>query len=205
MDSLMAIVPVKPLAEAKSRLAEVLTEPERVALARRLLERTLVKLTRARGIARVAVISRDEAALKIARKYGAWSILESVPPAGTMELNGALEQARRVCIANGASTLLILPADLPRLRVRDIEKLIALGSPAPCVVISHAARDGGTNALLLHPAQALAFQFGPASFSNHHAAALAAKLPVRVYSSDTVAFDLDLPEDLPVRNPGSKP
>jgi 2-phospho-L-lactate guanylyltransferase len=155
------------------------------------LDRTLLKLTRARGISRVAVVSRDEVALKIGRKFGAWTILESTP-----NLNDALEQARRVCYANGARVLLVIPADLPRLRVRDVEKMIALGEPAPRIVIAPAARDGGTNALLLNPADALAFQFGEASFARHCAAANGLNIPVTVYNSDTVTFDLDLPEDL---------
>lgn len=192
----MAIVPVKPLAEGKSRLAGVLDDEERVALSRRLLERALLKLTRARGIASIVVVSRDEPVLKIARKYGAFGILETMPndiPAG---LNEALEQARRVCLANGARAVLVMPADLPRLRVRDVENLIALGEPAPRVVIAPAARDGGTNALLLNPANAIPFHFGENSFAGHRAAAATNNIPIQLYTSDTVAFDLDVPEDL---------
>jgi 2-phospho-L-lactate guanylyltransferase len=197
MLSLMAIVPVKPLADAKTRLAGVMNEQERVALAKKLLERTLLKLTRARGIARVVVISRDEAVLKIARRYDAWSIFET-----HADLNKALEQATHVCIANGARSVLIVPVDLPRVRVRDIEKIIALGNAAPCVVLAPAQRDGGTNALLVNPAGALAYQFGENSFEKHCAAAKRAGLQILRYDSDTVAFDLDLPEDwkLEIRN-----
>ncbi len=190
----MAIVPVKPLAESKSRLAGVLDENERAALTRKLLERTLLKLTRARGIARIVVISRDENVLKIARKFGAWSVLET-----NANLNDALEQARRVCIANGARALLILPADLPKLRVRDIEKMIALGEPAPRIVIAPAQRDGGTNALLLNPAHDFVFQFGENSFDAHAAQAVGSRYQAARYESDTVAFDLDVPEDLILR------
>lgn len=191
MYSLMAIVPVKPLAEAKSRLASVLSHDERMVLARRLLERTLLKLVRARGLAGIMVVSRDEAVLKIARKYGAFGILET-----NTGLNDALEQARRVCLANGARAILILPVDLPRVRVRDIEKIIALGEPAPRIVIVPAVRDGGTNALLLNPARALEFQFGDNSFQKHSAAAAANNVPLALYESDTVTLDLDVPEDL---------
>jgi 2-phospho-L-lactate/phosphoenolpyruvate guanylyltransferase len=194
MYALMAIVPMKPLAEAKMRLAGVLAEPDRVALARRLLERTLLKLMRARGIARVIVISRDEAVLAIARRYGAWSVVES-----QSNLNEALEQARRVCVANGAPAVLVLPADLPRLRVRDIEKLIELGESQQGIVITPAQRDGGTNALLLNPATAIAFQFGENSFAKHRAAAESAGYPVWVYDSDTVTFDLDVPDDFAIQ------
>lgn len=187
----MAIVPVKPLAESKTRLAGTLNETERVALIRRLLERTLLRLARARGISRVVVISRDETVLKIAREFGAFAIVET-----HAQLNDALEQARRVCIANGARALLVVPADLPKLRVRDIEELTALGELAPCMVIAPAARDGGTNALLLNPAHDFEFQFGEASFDAHLAEARNKVRHVEIYASDTVTFDLDVPEDL---------
>lgn len=187
----MAIVPVKPLVEAKTRLTGVLDENERVALARRLLERTLLKLARARGISSVAVISRDASVLKIARRHGAFGVLET-----NTNLNDALEQARRVCVANGARALLIIPADLPRLRVRDLEKIIALGESAPRVVLVSAARDGGTNALLLNPANDFQFAFGENSFAAHVAEAEYSKWKVEIYNSDTVTFDLDVPEDL---------
>lgn len=187
----MAIVPVKPFAEAKQRLGPVLTEQERAGLARRLLKRTLLKLSRARGLMRVAVVSRDEQALSIAREYGAWSILEAHE-----ELNQALTQATRVAVANGAQSVLMVPTDLPRLRVRDVEKLIALGAPAPRVVIAPAHRDGGTNALLLNPASVIQFAFGENSFAMHQARALAAGAHVEVYQSENIAFDIDVPEDL---------
>lgn len=196
MDALMAIVPVKPLAEAKTRLAGVLDERERSALARRLLERTLLKLSRARGISRVMVISRDETVLQIGRKFGAWSVSESYAPGAEHDLNAALVQARRISIANGARAVLIVPIDLPHLRVRDLEKMIALGEPSPGIVIASAARDGGTNALLLNPANTIAFHFGDKSFDKHVADAQAHNVPIAMYNSDTVTFDLDLPEDL---------
>jgi 2-phospho-L-lactate guanylyltransferase len=188
----MAIVPVKPLADAKTRLAGALSEQERVALAKKLLERTLLKLARARGIDRVVVISRDERVLRIARQYGAWSVFETYA-----DLNRALEQATHVCIANGAQAVLVVPADLPRLRVRDLEKIIALGQAAPCIAIAPAQRDGGTNTLLVNPAGALSYQFGENSFAKHCAAAQRAGLEIFRYDSDTTSFDLDVPEDLP--------
>lgn len=192
----MVIVPVKPLALAKSRLAGVMGQTERIALARQLVERTLLKLSRARGISRVVVVSRDETVLKIARKYGAWSVMESPGNDPASSLNAALEQARRVCVANGARAVLIVPADLPKLRVRDIEQIIGLGEPAPRLVITPAVSDGGTNALLLNPANAIPFQFGENSFGKHSASANAQAIPIVEYTSDTVTLDLDTPQDL---------
>ena len=74
--TLWAIVPVKPFRRAKSRLASVLNEDEREALNRSLLQRTVETLMRVPEIAHVMVISRDPAALSLARVCGARTMLE---------------------------------------------------------------------------------------------------------------------------------
>lgn len=203
LDSLMALVPMKPFAESKARLADVLDDAARIELSRRLFQRTLRVLRRVRGIARVAVISRDAEVLKIARRRGAWGIWEA--RAG---LNQALEQATRVAVANGARAVLIVPADLPQLAPRAVEKILALGDNPPCIVIASAQRDGGTNALLVNPAGLIEYAFGENSAREHWRRAENASARVALYESDTVTFDLDLPEDLPmiqskIKNPKS--
>ena len=57
------------------------------------------------------------------------------------------------------------------------------------------SRDGGTNALMLQPAQAIPFAFGPDSFLRHQRLAAEAGIPIRVVESDSLLFDIDLPED----------
>jgi 2-phospho-L-lactate guanylyltransferase len=186
----MAIVPMKPFAEAKRRLAEVLDGTARAELSRGLLMRTLGVLTRARGITRVAVVSRDEQVLRIARSCGAWGMYET-----GHGLNEALEQATRVAKANGVQSVLIVPADLPTLEVRDIEKIIEFGMNPPAVVIAPARRDQGTNALLVNPSGLINYAFGEMSFVEHQRYAERAGARVEIYWSESVAFDVDLPED----------
>jgi 2-phospho-L-lactate guanylyltransferase (CobY/MobA/RfbA family) len=48
----------------------------------------------------------------------------------------------------------------------------------------------------LNPANTIAFHFGVNSFAKHVAAADANEIPYTSYNSDTVTFDLDVPEDL---------
>jgi 2-phospho-L-lactate guanylyltransferase len=186
----MAVVPMKPFVEAKGRLAEEFTSEARGELARGLFERTLRVLKRSRGVGRIAVISRDERVLKIARRYRAWAMNETRPG-----LNEALGQATRTAKANGAQAVLIIPADLPSLDESDIDKIIELGKPAPCVVIAPARRDQGTNALLVNPPGLIPYAFGEMSFVEHQRLAERAGARVEIYRSENVAFDLDLPED----------
>jgi 2-phospho-L-lactate guanylyltransferase len=187
----MAILPVKPFAEAKQRLAQVLDDAARIELSRRLLRRTITVLKRARGVSRLVVVSRDDQVLRMARRRGAWGMVET-----KSGLNQALEQATRVAIANGARAILVVPVDLPELQTRDVEKIIALGAKPPCIVIAPAQRDRGTNALLVNPAGAIHYAFGENSFPEHQHRAFEAGVAVRVYDAKSVAFDLDLPEDL---------
>ncbi len=189
--ALIAVVPVKSLAEAKSRLAGVMPPEKRSELSCRLLARTLRVLARSRGIDRVAVISRDQKVLELARKFRAWIMWES-----GVGLNEALEQATRVAIANGAGALLILPADLPRVTHGDVEQIVALGRQAPCLVLAPDEREQGTNALLVNPPGLIRYAFGPGSFQQHRLRGEQAGAPVVLYRSEGLTLDLDWPEDL---------
>lgn len=182
------IIPAKPLNRSKSRLAPVLAPEERIRLSRYLLQRT-VRLGRQAG--QVVVVSADRAVRRLAKQAGAWALVELEPG-----LNGAIRQAVRWVKTRGGSSVLVLPADLPYLTVADLRRLIELGRPAPAVVVAPCHRHSGTNALLLSPPDVILPAFGQNSFSRHMRAAQRAGLDAKIYRSDTVAFDLDLPEDL---------
>jgi 2-phospho-L-lactate guanylyltransferase len=121
-----AIVPVKPLRESKSRLSGVLTPDERAELTSFLLQRTLRILHQVSAIDQVMVVSRDPAVLKIARQSGAMTLVEGSRPG----LNVALLRAAYVAAAQRATSLLILPSDLPLLTTADIEMMLTGATPA---------------------------------------------------------------------------
>jgi 2-phospho-L-lactate guanylyltransferase len=171
------VIPTKPHAEAKSRLAPVLTDSQRADLSRWLLRRT-VRLAR-QVIGPVVVVSRDPAILTQAETQGAWGL-----PEVSTGLNLALTQAAHFARDQGATALLVLPTDLPRLTAATHLLVIA-----PC------RRRTGTNALLMRPPNLIPFLFGPDSFAAHCAAARAAGVEPLIYRADSIAFDLDTPED----------
>jgi 2-phospho-L-lactate guanylyltransferase len=207
------LIPAKPYTESKSRLAPILSPAQRAALSRWLLERTLrLALT---AVEHVVVVSRARALLAQARALGAWGLREAVPG-----LNPALSQAARFAQVRGADGILVLPADLPRLTRQDLDALLALGgvgagvkpaptpgvtpAPTPVLVIAPCRSGTGTNALLLRPPGLIPFAFGPDSFAAHCAAARAVGVEPVVHRADSLAFDLDTPEDweLGIRNWG---
>lgn len=184
------VIPVKPLDEGKSRLAAFLSIEERAALSRRWLLGVLQTAQSAACFAGQAVISRDPEVLALAAQHGAVPLQETGG-----DLNAALEQARAEVCAAGADALLALPADLPLLTVADLHALCARAELGDGVVIAP-SHNGGTNALLLRPPHAIAFAFGEASYARHCALVAAGGLLCHTYRSDTLAWDVDYPEDL---------
>jgi len=111
-------------------------------------------------------------------------------------LNPALEEGRRRAVELGASTLLVLPADLPLLDAEDVRAVLKEAGEGPSAVISPDGARSGTNALLIQPPDALPFAFGADSFEAHLGTARGRGLDVRICERPHLAFDLDTAEDL---------
>ncbi len=187
-----AIVPIKPFNRSKSRLASVLNDQQREALSRKMLERTLTTLTQVEGIGGILVISRDNAALRLARRFEVQTVQES----GTPELNEALSRATQAVMSWGATSVLVVASDIPLMTAQDIEAMLKLGEEDEGIVIASDRHDQGTNALLMRPPGLIDYCFGPNSFQNHIAEALEKKVAVHIYESPNLALDVDMPDDL---------
>lgn len=192
--ALWLIVPVKPFGEGKSRLASIGSPDLRAELSQSWLTHVLTTAKAWGRFAGIAVISRDAMVLALANALGALPIVEEGD-----DLNAALTQANAAVLAAGAEAVLALPSDLPLLSATDLEGLYALAQAEPGVVIAP-SHDGGTNALLLRPPQAITYAFGEDSFARHLALATTAKLSRQVYRSPSLALDIDHPEDLLLAN-----
>ncbi len=189
--SLWAIIPVKPLKNAKSRLAPVLSPDQRFELAQAMFRHVLSVTTTIQHVTGVLVISRDTKALAIAREMGAKTLQEG----SISNLNPALLRATMVVSSWRADAVLVLPADLPFINAEDIRAMIQRAADRSVVIATDRGRDG-TNALLVRPPGAIEYEYGSRSFERHIELARAAGLRVSVYQSDRLALDIDMPEDL---------
>ena len=183
------IVPHRGLAVAKTRLAPVLDDAEREALARRLLEQVLAVAHQACGD--LVVITPSAALEPLVTAAGARLVVQR-----GLGLNAGLEQARREALADRIDTLLVLHGDLPNLGTDDVTALLD-AVPQPTGVAIAPDRAGmGTNGLALRPPDAIAFRFGLGSLAAHHAEAEALGVPLVEVDRPGLAFDLDTPADL---------
>jgi len=190
--SLWAIVPVKPLRRGKSFLSGVLSEDERTLLNYSMLDNTLKALKTVPEIAQVLVVSRDPAALALARNYGSRTVQED----GNPGLNTALTRATVVAKLYSARGVLIIPADLPLITEKEIVELIGRSGNPPELIIAPDRRGNSTNALLMCPADLFEFRFGPGSFVYNIQQAKKLGCRVDVCQLEAFSLDIDLPEDL---------
>ena len=190
--TMWAIVPVKPLRRGKSRLAGVLSEEERTALNNYLLAHTLDTLKATREIEQVLVVSRDPAALALAREHGARTVQEN----GAPQLNVALTRATIVAKNYSTSGVIIVPADLPLITPQDIRSMLEFIHDPPVVVVAPDRHRLGTNALLVCPVGLIQYDFGPGSFERHCERARQIGARLEICDLPSLALDVDLPEDL---------
>ncbi len=185
-----ALIPVKALSEAKSRLAAHLSLEQRGALMLEMLHHVLGTLHDSGVFARVSVVSPDAHVRDCARQWGAHTYVEEV--AGH---NPALTAAATRELERGSTALLTISADLPLLSTQDIAGMVE--QSRHCQVVLAPSRDGtGTNALLVRPPLALPYLFGPNSLPHYQAEARRRWLSSTLYTSNGLGLDVDTIEDL---------
>ena len=187
------IIPVKPLNRAKSRLSGVLTPEQRYHLAETMLRHVLSVVHTVPQVMGTLVISRDNKALSIAREYGARTVQES----GTPELNSALMRATQVVGRWKGAAVFILPADLPLIAAEDVTGMIEMsGHAAQSVVIATDKHEDGTNAMFIRPPGLIRYAYGEGSYARHKQLSEEVGAEVKVYHSERLLLDIDVPADL---------
>ena len=182
------LIPVKVLAEAKSRLAS-LAGPRRAELALALASDTVTAVLASDAVARVVVITDDQDAAVVLAALGAL-VVPDEPRAG---LNPALRHGARYAAARWPGDgMAALSADLPALRPEQIGQALRAAAGWPTAFVADAAGDGTT----LYAARAgAAFRpaFGLASRARH---AAGGAVELGLDGIPGLRRDVDTPSDL---------
>lgn len=193
--STWALVPLRGLEDAKTRLGAELDPEERLELVVGMATRTLAATRDAPGIRGTVLVTADQAAANLAATFGARTLVQRLPG-----LNAAVREARSVALEHGATAILVLPIDLPVISVEAIGTLLAHATVAlhpdrPLVLAVPDRHGTGTNALLVSPPPAIEPAFGEGSFAAHRAAAAAAGAEF-VEHPGPLTLDVDTGSDL---------
>ncbi len=217
-----ALVPVKSLGLAKSRLSAHFSQHQREMLVLDMLRHVIQTLGDSDIFEQVYVVSADARVLELALQWGAEALRETQPGH-----NPALQAAALTVMARAAwreglystwlalthpsasslppdehvmralhnEALLTISADLPLLTQEDIIQLTRLAEHAQVVLA--ASSDGtGTNALLARPPLVLPYLFGPNSLPAYVRAASERQLSFTLYRNLHLGFDVDTPGDV---------
>ncbi|MFI1237253.1 2-phospho-L-lactate guanylyltransferase [Nocardia salmonicida] len=192
MHTVHAVMAVKHIGRAKSRLASLLSTEQRAQLVLAMFTDTVVAASAVPELSSLTVVTPDPLVADRARELGAHVIDE--PAAGADPLNTALAAgAADVRDRYGPTHLLALQADLPALRPSELADVLTVAVGARSVVIDHTGT--GTAALLVRDTTALLLpRFGADSARAHRdggAVPLSGHWP-------GLRCDVDTPEDLEI-------
>ena len=195
----VVIVPMKPLARAKTRLSGELTPPERMALSLNMLRRVLQAIVGAvpglpedATVESLWVVGGDSDVSRVAREEGAaWVEEESA------DINETLWLSFQRAFDSGKAAL-FLPGDLPFLKPRDIYTMVGASGHLKHLTLAAARHGNGTNCILVPPGLPHQFRplLGPDSWRRHLAQAASLGLSLVICYSQGLAYDLDTLEDL---------
>ena len=191
--SLCVVIPMKDPAEAKTRLGDSLPAKARAALTRTLFRQTLRVLRSVDASLHIVVVTSSDAIRAICYPFRV-TLLDD-PGEG---LNAAAHAGAMYAAHHRFDAVCILPGDLADPQSSDLSALFAVSREVPSVIIAP-AHDGGTNALVVTPPDAIAFAYGPDSCAAHQRSAEAAGLPCLVKPLPSLLYDVDRSSDLGAR------
>ncbi|WP_330348299.1 2-phospho-L-lactate guanylyltransferase [Streptomyces sp. NBC_00582] len=183
------VIPLKPLALAKSRLADTAGDELRPGLALAFAEDTVAAALACAAVGDVVVVTDDRPAGRALAALGA-RIVPDEPRTG---LNAALTHgAAFVRRTRPETPLAALNADLPALRPPELTRVLDAAAEFPRAFLADAAGIG-TTLLAVSADRELLPAFGPDSRVRHHASGAA---ELRLTDVDSVRQDVDTGEDL---------
>jgi len=189
-----ALIPLKDLVQAKTRLAGLLAPSERRVLAQYMLEDVLTVLCEHPSIERITLLSDDPGATHLCSTFG----IEFMPESslGCRGLNPVLQAATKQLALAATDTLVVLHGDLPLFSAADIDAALSLQVDSRGLVVGCDRHGEGTNLLAFSASSIPEFRFGAGSCARHRAWAEAAGEPVRVLARPGIGLDVDEPADL---------
>jgi 2-phospho-L-lactate/phosphoenolpyruvate guanylyltransferase len=182
-----AVVPVKALAESKSRLFPERPRSDVEALSLAMMGDVIACLRAVALIDRVVVVTPDVDVAERAVADGALVMLRTEPG-----LNPAIEAASAE-MAGPQDGVLVVLGDVAAADPGEIGRLLA-EAPRAGVALAP-SRDGGTSALLRRPPDVIPACFGRDSAKRHREAAASAGAPLVELVLPSLAIDVDLSDD----------
>ena len=183
----VAVVPLKNLKLAKSRLSNILAEGERQELVLAMFDDVLVSLRESPFIDKIFLVAD--------KYFNPIADVQMITEIKNRGYDEAIIEALKDSRVNQAQAMLILPADLPLVSRDELDTLIR-DQEDGSIRIAGARDQDGTNALVMKPPSLLATSFGAGSFERHKKFAKALSVKIEEVNLPGLSFDVDTEKDL---------
>ena len=190
--SVVAVVPVKDLDDAKQRLSPILSPDQRRDLYQAMLQDVLTTLSKVESLAGIMLVTRDAEVRRLVKPFAVQILSETSNDGHSM----AVTRAAGALVDAGVGGLLQVPGDVPLVTVADIEALLQAHAISPSVTITPSRDRRGSNAVLTSPPDVLPFAFGSDSFYPHLRRARELGIEPTIVERPNLALDIDEPDDL---------
>lgn len=187
------VVPVKPAAGSKQRLALRLGDEERQMLSLSLATRVVGLAAAAWPQGQLVVVASETGLLAFCSRLG----VPTVADLGAGQ-SAAVRAGAQWCLERGATVLATVAADLPGVTESDLRAVLRISRSLRrgSVVVFPDRAGSGTNGLVVRPASLQVHAFGPDSRRRHQRIARCLGLHFSARHLPGLAWDIDRPEDL---------
>lgn len=185
-----AIVPVKTFSKAKTRLN--LSLQNKTELCKLMLDEVLNAISDSKLIERIIVVTQDEDALKISKKFNALTIYDN----DESGVNNAVSLADSYLQKEGFDASVVFPQDIPFILSDDIDILLKLQNSSKYVGVVPSRKFDGTNALVRKPVQIMETHYDEDSYKIHLQVGKSLTPNASLVLIRRIMFDIDDPRDL---------
>ena len=187
-----AIVPVKTFLKAKTRLN--LSPQNKTELCKLMLEEVLNTISDSKIIERIIVVSQDEIALKISKKFNAVTIYDNEESG----VNNAVSLADSHLQKEGFTASVVFPQDIPFIQSDDIDYLLKLRNSSKYVGVVPSRKFDGTNALVRKPVNIMETHYDEDSYKIHLNLGKSLTPDTSLILIRRIMLDIDYQDDLDI-------
>jgi 2-phospho-L-lactate guanylyltransferase len=185
-----AIIPVKTFSNAKTRLE--LSSIQKEKICEIMLEEILQTLSISPQIDKIIVITKDEKAIEISKKFDTIQIMDN----NESGVNDAVALADDYLLKNNFDTSIVFPQDIPYIKTQDIEFILKFKGDSNFAIIVPSRRFDGTNALVRNPVNLMKTHYDEDSYKIHMSVAKEKTRDTSMVFVKRIMWDVDSMEDL---------
>ena len=184
-----AIIPVKTLSKAKTRLN--LQQDCKEEICSLMLQEVLRTVSDCKIVNQIILVTKDEDALKIGRQFNVVGIFDD-----ELGVNNAINLADEYLSDKNFDCSVIFPQDIPTMTSTDIETLLGFIKSTNSVIIVPSRQFNGTNALVRCPSGLMQTKYDLGSYTHQIDAARTRTNNISIALIRRMMLDIDDESDL---------